>query len=696
MHKGDGKNQDLFRRQSYFRLLRYAAPYKGRLIIGIISGFIVGGSLLGSMLMIPQLMRGVDGNVSSAAAVENRNKAGEVLRALENGQFNGEEEKLEAAAKILAAGHNVNKIEKEVERAREKCKNWGIELPLQIGGLSLLDFNYRDGNFALVLLNCRIGLPAEDKDGKMTWQFFSIFVIGFVILWALKNIATYANRYYTRWVGTKVVADLRDEVFNKLMNQSLVFYGKVDVGQLISRCTNDTAAIETAVANTIADATRCPIEIGACVAAIIIACISNENYALPAMLLIGLPLCVVPIVVIGRRIRRVYQRSFAKIADVVSRMHEVFTGILVVKAYHMEEKETSVFKGVNRKYFRTVISALKAELMMQPLMEVVAVSATLVFMVYSYSQKVTLTELAQILVPAFLAYQPIKNLAKVSTYIQRSMAAADRYFDLIDTDTSVKEHPNPVKLTDFKNEVSFNNVVFGYEPNKKILDDVSFKIPKGSVVAVVGETGSGKTTIANLIARFYDVTEGSVSIDGHDVRDLEVASLRDHIGIVSQDAILFNDTIASNIAYGCPDAPQEEIEQASKMANAHMFIVDGRHPEGYATVVGEKGFKLSGGEKQRVSIARAILKNPPILILDEATSALDTVTERLVQEALNRVMENRTVFAIAHRLSTIKHANLIIVLDKGKIVERGTHDELMSISDGRYRKLHDTQFGIHS
>ena len=294
--------------------------------------------------------------------------------------------------------------------------------------------------------------------------------------------------------------------------------------------------------------------------------------------------------------------------------------------------------------------------------------------------------------PAVLAYRPIKSLAKVTTYLQRSMAAADRYFDLIDTDTGVKEKADAVQLEKFEKEISFNDVVFSYEETH-ILDGINLKIPKGSVVAVVGETGSGKTTIANLIARFYDVDSGSVTIDGVDVRDLTIKSLRKNIGIVTQDPILFNESIAQNISYGDPDVTAAEIEEAAIKANAHKFIIDGRHPEGYDTEVGEKGSKLSGGEKQRIAIARAILKNPPILILDEATSALDTVTERLVQEALNHAMQNRTVFAIAHRLSTIQHADKIIVLKSGKIAEHGTHKELLA-TDGIYKELYETQFQI--
>ena len=272
------------------------------------------------------------------------------------------------------------------------------------------------------------------------------------------------------------------------------------------------------------------------------------------------------------------------------------------------------------------------------------------------------------------------------------MAAADRFFQLMDVDTALVEKKDAVILKEFKNEIRFEDVHFSYE-KKKILDGISFTLGKGKLVAVVGETGSGKTTIANLIARFYDVNSGKVTIDGVDVRDMKISSLRDLIGIVTQEALLFNDTISYNIAYGKPDATKDEIEKAARLANAHPFITDGRHPEGYATVVGEKGFLLSGGERQRISIARAILKNPPILILDEATSALDTVTEKLVQEALTKVMANRTVFAIAHRLSTIKNADMILVLSKGKVIECGTHEELLA-KNGAYKKLHDTQYNV--
>lgn len=633
------------KRQSYFRLLAYAMPYRFKLTIGILSGMIVGFSLFGSFFWLKDFIEPFE------------KKAG-----IKQADFPDKDSFAEEPA-------DKNKKESKELRKVVKTLDW-------------------------INSTFKLNIPSVDKRGKMTWQFFIISTSGFILLWLFKSLATYINHLFTRWVGARVVADLRNKVVEKLLNQSLKFYGKIDIGRMISRCTNDTAAIESAIAHTIADATRCPMEILGCVSFILYVSIKNGNYALPVILFVGLPSAVLPIILLGRKIRHIYQKSFARIADVVSRMHEVFTGILIVKAYHMEEKENRVFREVNRSYFKTVVKALRKELLMQPLMEFVAVTCSIAFLIYCYSKGVLLSEISVLIVPAFMAYTPIKNLAKINTYIQRSMAAADRYFDLIDTDTSIKEKANPAEISEFRKEILLENVVFSYnEGETRVLDGINLVIPKGSVVAVVGQTGSGKTTIANLIARFYDVDSGSITVDGIDVRDMKISSLRSLIGIVSQDTILFNDTIANNIAYGCQDVSKEKIIEAAKQANAHQFIINGQHPEGYDTVVGEKGFKLSGGEKQRISIARAILKNPPILILDEATSALDTLTERLVQEALDILMENRTVFAIAHRLSTIKHADCIIVVDRGKIIESGTHDELI-LKNGQYKKLHDMQFGM--
>lgn len=638
-----------FKKQSYFRLLKYALKYKFRLAVGIIAGIICAGSMFSAFMWIPAITRGVE----------------------ESGGKN---------KRIIAEEKYDSLVGQKLTSIKKTASKIGIELPMEFNRESK-DLEFFSG---------AVIIPTEMPNGRMTWQLFAFSVFGFVSFWTLKNLATYVNRYYTRWVGTKVVADLRNKVFDKLTEQSLVFYGKMNIGQLISRCTNDTASIESAVANTIADATRCPLQILACIGYILMVSMKYDNWSLPIILFIGLPLCLLPLIILGKFIRKIYKSAFAKIADVISRMHEVFTGIILVKAYHTEAYERRRFRKTNRHYFRTVVRALKGELLMSPLMETVSVLITLVFLVYSFSQGVSLAQLAELLVPAFIAYEPIKKLAKIATYLQRSMAAADRYFDLLDNDTAIKEKENPEIIDNFKDKIVFDHLDFEFDPGQKILSDINLEIVKGDVVAVVGETGSGKTTMANMIARFYDATSGKLTIDGIDVKDVEIKSLRALIGVVTQQAILFNESIADNIRYGT-EASMEEVEKAAKQANAHEFIVKGCHEDGYNTIVGEKGFKLSGGEKQRIAIARAILKNPPILILDEATSALDTVTEKLVQDALNHLMERRTVFAIAHRLSTIKHSDKILVLDHGKIIEQGKHDELMA--HGKvYKKLYDTQF----
>ena len=679
----NSENDAPLKRQSYWRLLKFAVPYWKRLTFGILCGMLVGGSLFMALLILPQLVGMVDSGSNIGASAERRQISSDQMRQIDT----------IAADTTLDAGEKQHRIEdiltpkadsdpkltKLLDQARSAIRKF--HLPCTLEGRTL-----------------RISWPVERSfeivtaDGRIAWQLFAVYVLSFVIMWALRSLGIYLSGYCTRYVGIRAVADMRSAIFKKLSEQSLRFYSNMDIGHLISRCTNDTAALENSVSHSIEELTNAPLQILGCLAAIIVACRQyNNNYTLIVTLLLGMVLVIVPIQLLGRAIRKYYKRCFARIADVFSRMHEVFSGIRVVKAYNAEEREIVRFNEVNRRYTKQAIRAMRLHILVSPTMELVAVAATLVFLLLAYSGGITVTELAALLAPAMMAYRPIKDMSKVFASIQQSMAAADRYFALLDTDTSLPEKPDAREFDEFNDRIAINDICFSYD-DTKVVDHVSFEIPRGSMVAVVGETGSGKSTVANLLARFYDVDSGSITIDGVDLRDYTISSLRRMIGVVNQDAILFNDTIADNIAYGKPDATRDEIIAAAKLANAHDFIVSGNHPEGYDTEVGEKGFKLSGGEKQRVAIARAILRNPPILILDEATSALDTVTEKLVQEALNRVMSNRTVFAIAHRLSTIRNADMIIVMQNGRIAECGKEAELLADPDGIYTHLHQTQF----
>ena len=673
------ENEKIFKSVSYWRILKFVRPYGLRLTIGIVAGLLVGGSLFGGLMLLPEMVMIVDQDTGQSA--KHQKTAEEVIRAVEEAPDGmTAEEKTRLVAEIMHPTDADPKLTRALDKLRT-CRDL-LHLPIDVGKRSVT-----------VHWPAEFEFPIVDGLGRMTWQFFMVYAILFVMAWVLKSVATYVSHYNLRWVSTRVIADMRNLLYERLLSQSMKFFSGQDVGHLISRCTNDTGMIETSISDVIADITRCPIEILACVAALIVMSVQQHMFAMLIVIVIGMPMFMIPVMVLGRRIRRVYRKAFAQVAELVSRMHETFSGILLIKSNHTENRETRRFMLINGKYFHNMVRALKLKVIMTPVMEIVTVTISLAFLVLAYARGVSISQMFMLLTPAVLMYHPIKEITRVVNNLQRSMAAADRYFDLVDTATELSEKPGAAELREFRESIVFNHVSFAYEPGCDVLHDVSFTVPRGRMVAVVGETGSGKTTIASLLSRLYDVTDGEVLIDGIPVTDYTISSLRRQIGIVTQEPIIFNDTIANNIAYSRPGASHEEIQRAAERANAHSFIVSGVHPLGYDEEAGERGCKLSGGEKQRIVLARIILKNPPILVLDEATSALDTVTEKLIQDALNRVMENRTVFAIAHRLSTIRNADLILVLDKGRIVERGTHDELLAMN-GRYRELYDTQFSM--
>ncbi|MDO4527880.1 MAG: ABC transporter ATP-binding protein, partial [bacterium] len=376
-------------------------------------------------------------------------------------------------------------------------------------------------------------------------------------------------------------------------------------------------------------------------------------------------------------------------ASIGSNFHENLTCIRIVKAYHTEKEEIERYSEYNLRAYKMCMRAVRLSTLVGPLTETIAILLALSFVAFCFMTGHGLDAIVPLIPPFLIMYKPMKQLGRLQAALENGRAALQRIFSLLDVHEELAEKENAYALKTFEKEIAFKHVDFCYTPGgKQIIKDANFSIKRGQMYAVVGSTGSGKTTLANLLARFYDASNGSIEIDGRDVRDYKIEDIRSIVGAVTQEAILFNATIASNIAYGTPNATQEEIETAAKLANAHEFI--SAHPEGYQRIAGEKGFVLSGGERQRVAIARAILRNPPILILDEATSALDTVTEQQVQAAINNLMKNRTIFAIAHRLSTIKMADCILVMDQGEIVERGTHDELYA-KGGVYRKLCDIQ-----
>jgi len=516
-----------------------------------------------------------------------------------------------------------------------------------------------------------------------------------IVLWLLKNFFEFCQTYLMNDVAQLVIRDVKNTIYKKLLTLSMDFYYKNPTGKLMSRITYDAAVIRDSISAGLTDLIYQPVQLLIYLGILIAVKIF---FAIPWSLIIvsmGLfVLIVYPVVKIGKKLKSISRRSQETMGDITTTLHETISGVRVVKAFSMEDYEAEKFTAQNEAFYRLSMKSTKRMAVVSPITEFAGVGCVAVILWIAGKQIVSgslstgafVTFLASIL----SLMRPIKRLTNVYSINQQAIAAAERIFETLDTKPTVAQKPDAVSIPNIRDSIKFDNVSFKYDAKgKDVLKDISLEVKVGQIAAFVGPSGVGKTSLVNLVPRFYDVSGGKVTIDGIDVRDCTAKSLMEQIGIVTQETILFNDTVAANISYGSRKMDREAVMRAAKIANAHEFIM--KMPKGYDTLIGEKGFRLSGGEKQRLAIARAIFKDPPILILDEATSQLDTESEMLVQEAIDRMMKNRTVLVIAHRLSTIKHATTIYVLDEGRIAEKGAHDELLA-RGALYKKLYDMQF----
>ena len=518
--------------------------------------------------------------------------------------------------------------------------------------------------------------------------------ISVIVLFLFKEIFTFLHSYLIRKLSLLVVRDIRNKIYNKLLNLSLDFYSHSKAGQLVSRITYDAGMVQNAVAEGLRDLIFESIQLLVLITLLVfIVQLYNIPWWLIFVILIVMPSIIYPVIRIGRKLRAISTAAQEKMANINSILYETFSGIRIVKAFDMSEHENDKFKNQNLSFYKIMLKSVKRLAITSPLTEYISIVAG-ALIIYLGGREIILRGLAP---GGFLAFivlilsmsKPFNKLSGVHIINQQALAAAERIFKILDKESTIKDKDKAGQIDDFESKITFKDVSFNYNKKDEILKDINLEVKKGEIIAIVGRSGVGKTTLVNLIPRFYDVINGKVAIDGYDIRDITISSLRKQIGIVTQETILFNDTVRANIAYGKIDADLNRVKEAARIANAHDFIE--KLPYGYETVIGDRGFKLSGGEKQRLAIARAVLKSPPILILDEATSQLDTENERLVQKALDNLMAGRTVFVIAHRLSTVRHASRIIVLDKGVIAELGTHEELTG-KDSLYKKLYNLQF----
>ena len=649
-YKREFFDRDYTLKEAYGRVWKYARKYRLRLAVGVVCGMATAGTLVPFFQIVQPALHQVESHDAEVVREESPQAAETSVDA---------QERLEKSKK--------NAFERQIEK-NSKLPSWYPKVE----------------KFA-----AKCGIAIQTESGGMAGALLLIVLVVIPAVALVRLVLMYLNHYCLSWSGAHAVADIRQELFDHVERQGLEFFGRVDIGQVMTRMASDPQQIQIILSTVLSEVAMAPFEIFVSIGFIIWFAVTNHMLPTLCLILVGFPLFVIPVQALGKRVKKWARRSMERGSMVGSKIIEVMTCIKVVKSYNTEDMESRRYASTNNYFLKSTMRGLRISLMVGPSVETVGIFLICGFLVWCFVVDIRISDVVPMLAPLLIIYKPIKQLSKLQVQIETSMAALNRIYSLLDVHLELPEKPDAVSKKSFDSKMSFENVSFRYGTAEvDAVSHVSFEVPRGKVVAVVGGTGSGKSTLSSLLARFFDPKEGRVTMDGVDLRDIRISDLRTLIGAVAQESILFNDTIEENIRYGTPNATHEEIVAAAKMANAHEFIM--AQPEGYGRVVGEKGFALSGGERPRICIARAILRNPPILVLDEATSALDTVTERIVQDALTKLMESRTTFAIAHRLSTIRNADLILVMDHGAIVERGTHDELYA-RGGVYRNLCDMQ-----
>ena len=546
------------------------------------------------------------------------------------------------------------------------------------------DMGFKD----IVINNAYYGVTVliQDKGAAMTLFLLCLWLS---ITTLMKTACYFGSSAIMIPIRTSVVRDMRRELYNKILTLPLGFFSQERKGDIIARMSGDINEVESSIMSTLDMLLKNPILIIFYMGTLII-----TSWQLTVFTIVVAPLLIWLMSALGRTLKKKSLQAQALWSDTMSQLEETLGGLRVIKAFVAEDKMQTRFNNVTEAVKKKTGRVATRQALAHPMSEFLG--TVLIAIVLGFGGAIILSEKAWFDAPTFIFYMvilysvinPLKDFAKAGYNIPKGMASMERVNKILETESSIKEAPNASDVTGFNDEITFSNVSFSYDEDRKILDDINLTVKKGTTVAIVGESGAGKSTLVDLIPRFYDVTGGSIKIDGTDIRDMKIHSLRSLMGNVNQEPILFNDTIFNNIAFGVEGATMEQVIAAAKIANAHDFIME--KEDGYNTNIGDRGMRLSGGQRQRLSIARAILKNPPILILDEATASLDTESEKLVQGALDRLMSTRTTIAIAHRLSTIKNSDEIIVMHEGHIVERGKHEELLALN-GYYKKLTDMQ-----